>query len=242
MKPKSLNILSYFMFFSFALLISSCEEERTQQNMPKEIGEAKVQKHPLRERDDTLMMPLTPNTAWFFDVSYQDVNTGKFLEPSAEFPFPTGDTLYVHGSTMLDSNPCSLVRTISAPKGGTWYTVREKGIYSWPQDPDDTTEIPVFSLTYKYPAEKGESYTANGVKVEVKDISAKISVPAGTFSCYYYVSFFKAPGNVTFENHVWLSKGIGMVKNESIMRQKGVEPVRRIVSLKGFIHGTDQKQ
>ena len=242
MKPKSLNILSYFMFITFVLLISSCDEEKKQQNMPQEISEIKTMKHPLRERDDSLMMPLTPNTAWFFDVSYQDVNSGKFLEPSTEFPFPTGDTLYVHGSTMLDSNPCSLVRTISAPKGGTWYTVRAKGIYSWPQDPDDTTEIPVFSLTYKYPADKGETYTANGVKVEVKDIDAKITVPSGTFSCYYYVSLFNAPGNVTFENHVWLSKGIGMVKNESVMRQKGVEPVRRIVSLRGFIHGTDQKQ
>ena len=242
MKPKSLTILSNFIVFMIVLLISSCDEEKKQQNMPQEISEVNIGKHPLRERDDSLMMPLTTNTAWFFDVSYQDVNTGKFLEPSAEFPFPTGDTLYVHGSTMLDSNPCSLVRTISAPKGGTWYTVRAKGIYSWPQDPDDTTEVPIFSLTYKYPAKKGETYTANGVKVEVKDIEAKLSVPAGTFSCYYYVSLFNAPGNVAFENHVWLAKGIGMVKNESIMYQKGVDPVRRIVSLRGFIHGTDQKQ
>ena len=242
MSQKRHSILSYFMVCMLALLISSCDDEKRQQNMPQEISEMKSMKDPLRERDDTLMMPLTPNTAWFFDITYQDVNTGKFLEPSAEFPFPTGDTLYVHGSTMLDSNPCSLVRTISAPKGGTWYTVRAKGIYSWPQDPDDTTEIPVFSLTYKYPAEKGETYTANGVKVEVKDIESKITVPAGTFPCYYYVSLFNAPGNVTFENHVWLSRGIGMVKNESIMRQKGVDPVRRIVTLRGFIHGTDQNQ
>jgi hypothetical protein len=143
---------------------------------------------------------------------------------------------------MLDSNPCSLIRTISTPKGGTWYTVRAKGIYSWPQDPEDTTDVPVFSLTYKYPAIKGETYKANGVKVEVKDTAAKITVPAGSFSCYYYVSLFNAPGNVSFENHVWLSKGVGMVKNESIMYQKGVEPVRRIVSLRRYIHGTDQKQ
>jgi hypothetical protein len=33
-----------------------------------------------------------------------------------------------------------------------------------------------------------------------------------------------------------------MVKNESIMYQKGIDPVRRIVSLRRFIHGTDQKQ
>lgn len=196
----------------------------------------------MQQRDDSLLMPLAPNTVWFFDIAYQDIQSGKFLDPTAEFPFPLGDTLYVHGSTMLDSNPCSLIRTTATPKGGTWYTVRKKGIYSWPQDPDDTTDIPVFSLTYKYPANKGETYASNGVKVEVKDTASMISVPAGSFTCYYYVSFSKAPGNVMFENHVWLSKGVGMVKNEAIMHQKDIAPVRRIVSLRKFVHGTNQNQ
>jgi|Laugresu1bdmlbsd_1035121.scaffolds.fasta_scaffold04927_3 hypothetical protein len=242
MKTNAFSILSYSMICCIALFIGGCSEESVEKNDSKQISTVNTMKHPLRERDDTLMMPLTPNSAWFFDISYQDVNTGKFLEPNADFPFPSGDTLYVHGSTMLDSNPCSLIRTISTPKGGTWYTVRAKGIYSWPQDPQDTTEVPVFSLTYKYPAIKGETYKANGVKVEVKDTAAKLTVPAGSFSCYYYVSLFNAPGNVSFENHVWLSKGVGMVKNESIMYQKGIDPVRRIVSLRRYIHGTDQKQ
>ena len=242
MKSKINQFLVNVMLICCALILFSCSEDAIEKIETRQFSQAKTIKHPLRERDDTLMMPLAPNTAWFFDISYQDVNTGTFLEPNAEFPFPSGDTLYVHGSTMLDSNPCSLIRTISTPKGGTWYTVRAKGIYSWPQDPDDTTEVPVFSLTYKYPAKKGETYTANGVKVEVKETEAKLNVPAGTFTCLYYVSFFNAPGNVTFENHVWLARGIGMVKNESIMYQKGVEPVRRIVSLRKYIHGTDQKQ
>jgi len=242
MKQNILLFLSKSLCITCVLILCSCTDDAAEKMETRQFSESKTIKHPLRERDDTLMMPLAPNSAWFFDISYQDVNTGKFLEPNAEFPFPIGDTLYVHGSTMLDSNPCSLIRTISAPKGGTWYTVREKGIYSWPQDPDDTTEVPVFSLTYKYPANKGETYKANGVKVEVKDTKATLTVPAGTFSCYYYVSLFNAPGNVVFENHVWLSKGIGMVRNESIMYQKGVDPVRRIVSLRRFIHGTDQKQ
>lgn len=242
MKTNAVSNFTFSMICCIALFIVGCSEESIEKNDTKQIATVNTMKHPLRVRDDTLMMPLTPNSAWFFDVAYQDVNTGKFLEPSADFPFPLGDTLYVLGSTMLDSNPCSLIRTISTPKGGTWYTVRAKGIYSWPQDPDDTTEVPVFSLTYKYPAMKGETYKANGVKVEVKDIEAKLTVPAGTFSCYYYVSLFNAPGNVSFENHVWLSKGVGMVKNESIMYQKGIDPVRRIVSLRRFIHGTDQKQ
>lgn len=242
MKTNAFSILSFSVICCIALFIGGCSEESVKKNDSKQISTVNTMKHPLRERDDTLMMPLTPNSAWFFDISYQDVNTGRFLEPNADFPFPTGDTLYVHGSTMLDSSPCSLIRTISTPKGGTWYTVRAKGIYSWPQDPEDTTEVPVFSLTYKYPAMKGETYKANGVKVEVKDIEAKLTVPAGSFSCYYYVSLFNAPGNVSFENHVWLSKGVGMVKNESIMYQKGIDPVRRIVSLRRYIHGTDQKQ
>jgi hypothetical protein len=242
MKTNAFSNFTFSMICCIALFIVGCSEESIEKNDTKQIATVNTMKHPLRVRDDTLMIPLTPNSAWFFDVAYQDMNTGKFLEPSTDFPFPLGDTLYVLGSTMLDSNPCSLIRTISTPKGGTWYTVRAKGIYSWPQDPDDTTEVPVFSLTYKYPAMKGETYKANGVKVEVKDIEAKLTVPAGTFSCYYYVSLFNAPGNVSFENHVWLSKGVGMVKNESIMYQKGIDPVRRIVSLRRFIHGTDQKQ
>ena len=224
------------------IFLISCNDEHIQWQEVSTDSPQQSMKHPLKQRDDTLMMPLTTNSAWFFDIAYQDIATGTFLNPTAEFPFPQGDTLYVHGSTMLDSNPCSLIRTSASPKGGTWYTVRAKGIYSWPQDPDDTTDIPVFSLTYKYPANKGETYTSNGVKVEVRDTAANISVPAGSFPCYYYVSFSKAPGNVMFENHVWLSKGIGMVKNEAIMHQKDIAPVRRIVALRRFIHGTEQKQ
>lgn len=53
---------------------------------------------------------------WFFDISYQDISTGRFLEPNQEFPFPQADTLYVHGSTQLDSSPCSLIRTLSVQK------------------------------------------------------------------------------------------------------------------------------
>jgi hypothetical protein len=242
MKTPKLSILATLLLCSALFILIGCSEESQEQNSQSQEINTIPRKHPLRERDDTLMIPLTPNTAWFFDIAYQDVKTGRFLEPTPEFPFPKGDTLYVHGSTMLDSNPCSLVRTIATPKGGTWYTVREKGVYSWPQDPEDTTEVPVFSLTYKFPAMKGETYKANGVKVVVKDTAARITVPGGTFECHYYVSNSIAPGNVIFENHVWLSKGIGMIKNESIMYQKGIDPVRRIVALRTFIHGTDQKQ
>jgi len=233
-------ILSILLCCSFLAL--SCTEDAHERIQAKGDTSIQLTKQPLRLRDDTLLMPLTTNTAWYFDIAYQDIGTGTFLNPSAEFPFPQGDTLYVHGSTMLDSNPCSLIRTTATQKGGTWYTIRSKGVYSWPQDPEDTTDVPVFSLTYKYPAQKGEIYTSNGVKVEVRDTSATITVPAGSFTCFYYVSYSKAPGNVVFENHVWLSKGIGMVRNEAIMHQKVIAPVRRIVTLRRFIHGTEQKQ
>lgn len=234
------TLFSALLFISFFMM--SCNEGQMERNDSKQETTIETIKHPLKLRDDTLLMPLTTNTAWFFDIAYQDIETGTFLRPTAEFPFPQSDTLYVHGSTMLDSNPCSLIRTSAAPKGGTWYTIRQKGVYSWPQDPEDTTEVPVFSLTYKYPARKGENYTSNGIRVEVRDTAANISVPAGSFSCFYYVSFSKAPGKVMFENHVWLSKGFGMVRNEAIMHQKDIAPVRRIVTLRRFIHGTEQKQ
>jgi hypothetical protein len=185
---------------------------------------------------DSLLIPLSEGNMWFFDISYQDISTGRFLEPNQEFPFPQADTLYVHGSTQLDSSPCSLIRTLSVQKGGTWYTPREKGIYSWAQDPQDTTSMPVFSLTYKYPAYNNEKYSANGVNVIVKDTAALISVPAGTFTCYHYFSKTPGPNGGIFENNVWLSKGIGMIKNESVLYTKGVNPVRRIVQLRKYLH------
>lgn len=185
---------------------------------------------------DSLLIPLSEGNMWCFDISYQDISTGRFIEPNQEFPFPQADTLYVHGSTQLDSSPCSLIRTLSVKKGGTWYTPREKGIYSWAQDPQDTTSLPVFSLTYKYPALKNEKYSANGVNVIVKDTAALLSVPAGNFMCYHYYSITPGPNGGTFENNVWLSKGIGMIKNESVLYTKGVNPVRRIVQLRKYLH------
>ena len=244
MKMKSLSIIAISLTLLItSFFIQSCSDSKNndEMNSPSSL-QIDSSLLLIKQRDDSLLIPLAEGNEWIFDVSYQDMATGTMLKPNDEFPFPTADTLYVHGSTELDGNPCSLIRTLAVPKGGTWYTNRAKGMYSWPQDPDDTTSTPVFSLTYKYPATKGETYTANGVSVEVKDTAASITVPAGTFKCFYYYSVSKAPGGGSFENFVWLAKGIGMIRNEAIMRSKGVEPVRRIVALRRFTHAALKQQ
>lgn len=175
---------------------------------------------------------------WIFSVEYQDLNTGQIIPPTQDFPYARFDTLYVHGTTLLGDRMCALLRTPSALAGGMWYTHRAKGIYSWIQDPADTTQQPVFYLTYKYPAAKGEIYESNHIKVDVKDTAEYIKVQAGNYNCYVYHSIAPATGGGTYENTVWIAPGTGMIQNDGILRQKGQNSMLRRVKLMSFVKGS----
>ena len=72
-------ILSILLCCSF--LAISCTEDVHERIQAKGDTSIQLTKQPLRLRDDTLLMPLTTNTAWFFDIAYQDIGTGTFLNP-----------------------------------------------------------------------------------------------------------------------------------------------------------------
>ena len=125
MKTNAFSILSFTMICCIALLIGGCSEDSVEQHDSKQISTVNSMKHPLRERDDTLLMPLTPNTAWFFDISYQDVNTGKFLEPNADYPFPLGDMEIGKFIEESDLNP-AVIEDIFANSTLEWLGLDKK--------------------------------------------------------------------------------------------------------------------
>ncbi|MGA1249724.1 MAG: hypothetical protein ACO3YM_04465, partial [Candidatus Kapaibacteriota bacterium] len=59
------TLISALLFISFCMM--SCNEGQMERNDSKQETTIETIKHPLKLRDDTLLMPLTTNTAWFFD-------------------------------------------------------------------------------------------------------------------------------------------------------------------------------
>lgn len=88
----------------------------------------------------------------------------------------------------------------------TEYTLGDKGLNEYSQGgPAEGT------LYLKYPAMVNDYYLYGEMLVTVKSIDTTVTVPAGTFNCYYY-HFFRSMDNVSWE--MFLAPGVGPVKEE----------------------------
>lgn len=83
---------------------------------------------------------------------------------------------------------------------------REDGVWNW----SDTLNPPE-ALALKFPAITGESYPYYEATVYVESINASITVPAGTFSCYYYRVDAPVIGTLA---KIWCAPNIGIIKAE----------------------------
>ena len=101
-----------------------------------------------------------------------------------------------------------------------WYVVEDgtgamSGIVSnwdeglWTHSPDST---PSEILALKFPATIGDSYPVYSVTVHIDDTDANITVPAGTFNCYYYRMTVPIFGTV---GKIWASPDVGIIKAEA---------------------------
>jgi len=73
------------------------------------------------------------------------------------------------------------------------------------------TATPPEQLMLKYPANVGDSYGYDVITVYVDDTDALVTVPAGTFECYYYRVTVPLLGTI---GKVWAAPNIGIVKAE----------------------------
>lgn len=89
----------------------------------------------------------------------------------------------------------------------------------WVDSNEETPEsLEDFDITYRYPAVKGQTYTAKDeTPWEVKEIDLEVVVPAGKFGCVVYQSVYKGDEEEGFEDSretFYLSPGTGLVKWE----------------------------
>ncbi len=82
-------------------------------------------------------------------------------------------------------------------------------------------------LRYKYPAKANEFYLDDsGDTIKVLDIKAKVTVKAGTFTCYHYWN--KSDNNDEYETYI--SPGVGMVKTMIYTANDGTINLRKLIS------------
>jgi hypothetical protein len=73
------------------------------------------------------------------------------------------------------------------------------------------TASPPEQLMLKYPATVGDTYGYDQITVHVDDLDASVTVPAGTFTCYYYRVTVPVLGTIA---KIWAAPNIGVVKAE----------------------------
>ncbi len=126
------------------------------------------------------------NTSGGIDSSYQTLST------------VISDTLIADSLWMVVEDTTSIDHT---------YTVnRVDGVWYW-----SDTLTPPEALALKYPATVGDSYPYYDATVYVVSIDEQITVPAGTFSCYYYRVDVPVVGTLA---KIWCAPNIGIVKAE----------------------------
>ncbi|HOP06596.1 MAG TPA: hypothetical protein PLF13_04815 [candidate division Zixibacteria bacterium] len=74
----------------------------------------------------------------------------------------------------------------------------------------DTLSPPQY-LALKYPAEVGDSWSIDLITMHVSAVDVSVTVPAGTFVCYYYTATVPLYGTM---GRIWAAPNIGIVKAE----------------------------
>lgn len=100
-----------------------------------------------------------------------------------------------------------------------WEHVDDKGSHEYYEEENDAKppkSLSDFSLTLKYPVEKGVRYEVDEDKYEVLDTAAKIKVPAGEFECVVYqiASEDEDDPDFSFRDRYYMSPGVGLVRWE----------------------------
>jgi len=98
------------------------------------------------------------------------------------------------------------IMTSDTGAGSSVWTNKDDGAWLW----TDSAGQPQ-ALMMKYPASVGESYGVYMVTVTVDATTASVTVPAGTFECYYYRAHIPLYGTI---GKVWACPNVGVVRAE----------------------------
>ncbi len=161
--------------------------------------------------DTTVILPLAVGNRWTYDVSQFDTVAGEFI------PFRV-DTFEVTRDTVIEDEVWYIVEGM-IPEGGRTIN-REGGL--WQYRPDTDT-----FLFLKYPAEVGVEYVTkigpSNVMNRVVGNDVRLTVPAGTFTCYKYSQLIQHPG-ITVD--FYFQPGVGGVRM-SVLAGNGLTPISR---------------
>ena len=146
---------------------------------------------------EDVMVPLTIGNWWSYEVTEFN-QSGTIVDEYDTTATISGDTL-IGDSTwfFLEGEIGGLSGIVTNMDNGTWSFL-----------PDST---PSEALVLKYPATVGDAYPYYDVTVHIDAIDAPVTVPAGTFSCYYYRLTAPIVGTV---GKIWAEPNVGIVKAE----------------------------
>ena len=137
-------------------------------------------------------------------------------------------TTTVLSDTVINNWLWYLVDDPASGLSGIW-TNKYDG--AWSYFPDST---PSEALALRYPATAGQSYAYYDLTVTVESINTSVTVPAGTFSCYYYRMSVPVIGTI---GKIWAAPNLGVVKAEMYDLYLFTTYLRARVQLLQFIPG-----
>lgn len=146
---------------------------------------------------DSVIVPLAIGNQWLSHVTQYN-SSGGIIDEFEASTIVTGDTV-INDSTwyLVDDNAAGLGGILTNMDDGAWTYF-----------PDST---PAAALVLRYPASAGQSYPYYSVTVNIDATNASVTVPAGTFSCYYYRLSAPIIGTV---GKIWAAPNIGVIKAE----------------------------
>jgi hypothetical protein len=151
------------------------------------------------EAVDSVILPLTIGNQWITNVIEYNEN-GQVVDEYTGTGIVVGDTVINSWNWYFLESDTGMTTDTSS------WTNKTDG--AWART--DSTGEPE-TLMLKYPAIAGESYPVYDVTVTVESIDASVTVPAGTFTCYYYRMHIPIFGTI---GRVWAAPNIGLIRAE----------------------------
>ena len=147
---------------------------------------------------DSVILPLAIGNQWLTSVIEYNESGQTIDEYTA-----TGTVV---GDSTIEDWTWYLMVTDTAGADSSLWTNKEDGAWAW----TDSAGAPE-ALMLKFRATPGESYPVYDVTVTVESISTSITVPAGTFECYYYRAHIPIYGTI---GKIWAAPNVGVVRAE----------------------------
>ncbi len=144
------------------------------------------------------ILPLAIGNSWTSDV----IEYNEYGQQTNHY-VSTGTVV---ADTVINNRAWYFLTADTTGADSSLWTNKIDGAWAW----TDSVGQPE-ALMMKYPSTAGESYPVYDITLTVESISTSITVPAGTFECYYYRAHIPIYGTV---GKIWACPDIGVVRAE----------------------------